>query len=244
MAEEKKGKPPAFQFYVMDFMTDADGLTSTSNGIWIRMLCKLHRAPNRGEITTTVKAWCRKCNCSEDELMQFINENEDEEIANLTLTDGKLTVISRRMLRERKEREQANIRQKRYEEKKRKEETLTDPDENLTPPSSSSSSSSSSNIKTFIVEKEIFDYWNSMENLITHREFTKAFASCLHSQLKTYSKEEITDAIESYDDILGDPEYLLEYKWKIDEFLKRKLEQFVADAKPHDFQPRKAGNKR
>ena len=95
-----------------------------------------------------------------------------------------------------------------------------------------------------LVEKEIFDYWNSQKNLIKHREFTDAFFSCVHSKLKVYTRDEICDAIESYDDILSDPAYLLEYKWKIDEFLKRKLEQFVADAKPHNFQPLKSGGKK
>lgn len=88
-----------------------------------------------------------------------------------------------------------------------------------------------------LVEKEIFDYWNSLENLITHREFTEAFASSIHSKLKNFTKDEICDAIESYDDILGNPDYLLEYKWKIDEFLQRKLEKFINESKPHESWP-------
>lgn len=138
------GKAPAFQFYVLDYMDDADGLTASSNGIWIRMLCKLHRAPRRGEVTARMDAWCRKCNCTLAELDQFIEENAVENVANLTKHDGKLTVVSRRMERERKEREQANKRQREYEARKRQSNPLTDPDENVTSPSSTSYSSTSS----------------------------------------------------------------------------------------------------
>ena len=135
------GKMPATQFYVMDFMSDAAGLTASSCGVWIRCLCYLHRTNPRGEFTTTKQAWARKCSCTVREFEKFLEENTTEHIADIKNADnGMVTVVSRRMVRERNEREKANIRQKRFQEKRKSNAT----DEKLTPPSSSSSSSSSS----------------------------------------------------------------------------------------------------
>lgn len=137
-----KGKAPAFQFYVLDYMDDADGLCAASNGIWIRMLCKLHRAKIRGEVTATFDSWCRKCNCTRDELENFFRENDVEEVADVTVSDEIVTVKSRRMIRERKEREGAAKRQREYMSRRSNDGQVTNNDKNLTTLSSSSSSSS------------------------------------------------------------------------------------------------------
>lgn len=142
MSDKPKGKAPAFQFYVLDFMFDADGLSAASCGIWIRMLCKLHRAKERGEMTATIDAWCRKCNCGKLELENFLRENDVEEVADVTVADGIMTVKSRRMIKERKEREAAARRQRDYMERRKNDGEMINNDKNLTRYSSSSSSSS------------------------------------------------------------------------------------------------------
>ncbi len=149
MADEKnKGKPPAFQFYVMDFMDDASGLTATSAGVWIRCLCKLHRAKKRGQMTATKEAWARKCSCTLQEFANFLEENKTERVATVLHRNGNVTVVSRRMERERKEREDAAKRQREFRERQKTTEKSRGENGNVTAYSSPSPSSSLHNNNT------------------------------------------------------------------------------------------------
>ena len=105
-------KPPAIQFYVRDWTTDCNGLSVAAKGAWIQMLCQLHLATKRGELTKTCPAWARICGCSEVEFEVLLAELFDEEIARVTKCNGRVTVVSRRFERERKEREAAALRQR------------------------------------------------------------------------------------------------------------------------------------
>lgn len=66
-------------------------------------------------------------------------------------------------------------------------------------------------------EKEIFDYWNSL-NIIEHKTF-KFFEKDIRESLKSYSLEEIKNTIQNYSLILKDKKYFYDFKHTLSGFL-------------------------
>lgn len=130
------GKKPYMEFYVNDFMADTRPLSASSTGIWIKVLCDMHWKNSNGHIQATTEAICRMCGCTGEEFETFLDENTVHGIANVTNSHGIVTLVSRRMEREGKEREQARIRKARQ----RGRDEFTDDSGNVTPAPSSSSS--------------------------------------------------------------------------------------------------------
>ncbi|MGR3219193.1 MAG: replication protein, partial [Candidatus Anammoxibacter sp.] len=81
---------------------------------------------------------------------------------------------------------------------------------------------------------QLFDFWNS-HNIITHREIDK-FVPSMKARLKSYTTEEIMNAISNYSEVLKDDKYYFTYKWGLDEFLSRKngLDKFLGANNPFD----------
>lgn len=76
----------------------------------------------------------------------------------------------------------------------------------------------------------IFDYWNSHAIIIHKAQSFKvtSLQTALKTTLKTYSCEEVCQAITNYADILHHPEeYYWSYKWTLEEFLHRGIEKFM-----------------
>ena len=120
-------KAPAIQFYVRDFTADCNGLSVAAKGAWIQIMCQLHLATKRGELTKTHDAWARICGCPPAELEPLLKEFDDEETARVTFCNGRVTVVSRRMERERKEKEAAALRTRRHRAKTACHENVTTP---------------------------------------------------------------------------------------------------------------------
>jgi hypothetical protein len=78
----------------------------------------------------------------------------------------------------------------------------------------------------------IFDFWNEQE-IIVHRSIDK-FKSAINSALKSYSLDEIKEAIINYKEILSSSEYWWNYKWTLKEFLQRGLDKFLTVNKPFE----------
>ncbi|MBA7500795.1 hypothetical protein ES704_03556 [subsurface metagenome] len=69
-------------------------------------------------------------------------------------------------------------------------------------------------------EKEIFDYWNSLD-IISHNNKTfKDFENDIKEALKNYSLEEIKNSIKNYSLILKGEEYYYGHRYTISDFLK------------------------
>lgn len=80
--------------------------------------------------------------------------------------------------------------------------------------------------KNFGEEKEIFDYWNSL-NIFKHKAF-KFFEDEIRETLKNYSLKEIKNTINNYSLILKGEEYFYSHKHTISGFLVPKhFEKFV-----------------
>lgn len=127
-------KPPAMQFYVKDWKADTDGLSPAAKGAWIQICCTLHLATKRGRTTREIVAWARIIGCKPDEVDILVREISDCECADVTFRNSRITVMSRRMDRERKEKEQNALRQAKHRESRKNNEIVT-------PPSASASAS-------------------------------------------------------------------------------------------------------
>lgn len=132
-------------------MQDTRMISLAARGAWMDLLCAMWRSQNRGQVTSTVAGFARLFGCTVEQAEAVIDEITDAQVCNaVTERDGKVTLINRRMDREAKEREGANLRQERYRDRKRREGDASGDaasDTEVTPPSSSSSSSSSSTSK-------------------------------------------------------------------------------------------------
>jgi len=86
--------------------------------------------------------------------------------------------------------------------------------------------------------RETFDYWNSKEFLITHKDisiFTNAFSFKRFKELiDYYNIDEIKKAIDNYNTILSSDKYFFNYKWSIGEFFLRNngIHKFFDSAEP------------
>ena len=120
-------KPPAMQFYVKDWKADTDGLSPAAKGAWIQICCTLHLAKKRGRATRKPAAWARIIGCPVDEVDTLLHEIDDCECADVTFHNDRITVVSRRMERERKEKEDNALRQRRHRGKRLHNEKVTSP---------------------------------------------------------------------------------------------------------------------
>jgi len=134
---EHSGKAPAFQFYPNDWTHDMQEHSLEIRGAWITILCTLWWAATKGEATKQVNQWARILGVNEPECERILEYICSVNIADVTKCNGDVTVVSRRMVREFKARQDNKLRQQRH----RKNTTCN---ADVTPPSSSSSSSSSS----------------------------------------------------------------------------------------------------
>ena len=245
------GKCPAFQFYPSDWMRDLDEHPLEIEGAWIRICCKLWWADERGKMTKTLDQWARILRVSQEDTLRLLDYIQKEKIGdvlplgfcnNLTppnknLTDN-ITVISRRMFREHKNRENNNLRQQRYYEKHKPN---ADNNKTFTVPSSSTSSSSSKDSTTNTKRKDslsvspterIFAAWN-IEKIIIHSQLSSKMKTKINAALKDgHAETEIIQAIKNYSKVLKGPEFFFKYKWSLENFIQRGLPSFVPAATP------------
>jgi len=94
-------------------------------------------------------------------------------------------------------------------------------------------------LKDIVLYQNIFDYWNTKTNVIKHRAFVNPLKDKLIRLINSRIKEEFTeqdicDAINNYDKVLGGPEFFFNYKWNLELFLKQSnaFPNFVNDADP------------
>lgn len=152
------GKNPAYQFYPMDWIRDMSGHPLEIQGAWKRILCFLHYEPERGKAQKTVGEWAGILGVTTRKTMSILTYLYDRQIAdvtfcnaNVTLRNKNVTVVSRRMHKEWKEKQSTKLRVKRH---RMKRECNAD----VTVPSSSSSSSSKYKDKEKAIAESDVDY--------------------------------------------------------------------------------------
>ena len=148
------GKNPAFQFYPNDYIRDLSPHSNEIGGAWTMIFSHLWYAKNKGTSTKTLEQWSKLLGEKRAKTFKIISYLQSNEIAtvepkplqnNLTF---KITITSRRMVRDEKQREYER------EKKKRQRECPQNvppdvPDLSLKcpPPSSDLQSSTSSSLK-------------------------------------------------------------------------------------------------
>jgi hypothetical protein len=146
-----KGKAPAFQFYVRDWLADPQlrQATPTTRGIWIDLLCFLWESPSRGELELTANKLARMTGAMESEIFEFCAEAKELGFCDISVSNHiNITVRNRRMWRDEKERKSNRKRQAEFRERQKNNKTITSP---------SSTSSSSSLQKTTKKTRPVFN---------------------------------------------------------------------------------------
>lgn len=142
-------KPPAFQFYPRDWITDpALSLCSpATRGVWIDLLCAMWFAPERGRLKGTPRSLARLARCTAQEMIRAIKELGLHGAAtvtcnaNVTLCNTDVTLENRRMMRDEKVRVQTRFRVDRHRAKPCNAPSNAE----VTPPSAVSAVSASAN---------------------------------------------------------------------------------------------------
>ena len=98
-----QGKLPAFLLYTGDWMKDPSlsMCSPSTRGIWIDFICAMHELGRSGQVTGTVEQLCRVCRCTAAEMRSALIELKNTRTADISERDGRITVTSRRLLRER-----------------------------------------------------------------------------------------------------------------------------------------------
>lgn len=132
------GKAPAFQWYPNDYIRDTRILSLLSRGAWADMLNFMWYSVDRGTLTGTPEQLARMLSCSIPEINTVLDELNVTKVADVTKSNGIVTVLNRRMVRDEKERKSTRLRVKKF----RNGQCNDSSNESVTPPSSTSSSSS------------------------------------------------------------------------------------------------------
>ncbi len=123
-------KLPWIKFFPNEYLRDTRPLSLAAKGAWMDILCALHSAQNRGEMTLPVLGWARVIGASVDQTVAVLDELSDMQVCdrvtdgNADVTDGNkmVTLRNRRMVTERNGKENTRKRVERYRDRKRAEE--------------------------------------------------------------------------------------------------------------------------
>lgn len=137
-----KTKLPAFMFYTGDWVKDPNlsMCSPASRGIWADVICAMHDSDRSGRLTGTAEQLSRVCRSTLAEMQSAITELDATGTATVTIRNGVVTLVCRRMEREYKLRQQDKKRQDRH----RGKPDVTPVSRSCHKPLSSSSSISSS----------------------------------------------------------------------------------------------------
>lgn len=104
-------KLPFMPFFPSDYLRDTRCLSLAARGVWMDLLCTLWHAPKRGQRTLTIAGWAGEVGKSIEEVQPLLDELMTMEIGEISIEkDGKITVISRRMVRDERARKEARKR--------------------------------------------------------------------------------------------------------------------------------------
>ena len=130
-------KPPAFMFYVKDWLTDeaVARLDVATRGFWIDCLCWMWLSQERGVLRdVSMPELSTFCRCDETQAAFHVTELKRCKVADVTECNGHVTLVNRRMVRDATSSASSTSRVRAF--RKRKNETVMkrDGNENETPP--------------------------------------------------------------------------------------------------------------
>ena len=136
-----KGKAPAFQFYVKDWLSSPDlrMCSCSTKGIWIDLLCYMWESRDRGEVEGMFPQFLKLTGSSEGELNVFFKEADLYGFCDVvTDSNGSITITNRRMSREEKSKKSNRMRQQKHRDNAK---VTPDSNKKVTAPSSLASPS-------------------------------------------------------------------------------------------------------
>ena len=176
-----KGKAPAFQFYVKDWLSSPDlrMCSCSTKGIWIDLLCYMWEARDRGEVEGTEPLFIKLTGASPLEFKLFYDEAKLYGFCDIvTGSNGSITIVNRRMSREEKAKKSNRMRQQKHRDNAKVTPTCN---KEITPPSStaSPSASPSTKIKRFVPPTilQIKDYCIERKNKVDAEKFFDFYES-------------------------------------------------------------------
>lgn len=107
-------KLPFFQFYPLDWIRDTRCLPPEIRGVWIDILAIAWNEPKRGIYNRDQESLVRELGIKTEQVGMILDALKLVADVNLTEHNGRITVVSRRMVREEKEREINRKRQHRF----------------------------------------------------------------------------------------------------------------------------------
>ena len=124
------------QFYPADWRKDPQlqMCRMSTQGIWMNLLCLMWEAEIEGEIAGTKEELRRAIGCDEKEFEGFFEDIEKHKFGDVTICNGNVTLICRRMKKAFLARESGKVRVRKHRQ--------SYSNKNVARPSSSSSSSS------------------------------------------------------------------------------------------------------
>lgn len=110
------GKNPSAPFYWNDYYRDTRPLSRAVRGDWMDILCQLHFSLSRGALTLSLDAWGQVVGIPGDqfETSTLLELRQARVCKIVTHSDGRVTLQSRRMMREEKDRKNNALRQQRF----------------------------------------------------------------------------------------------------------------------------------
>lgn len=113
-------KLPAMPFYPGDWFKDraVAMCRPATRGIWVDLLLSMWTDDRSGIVVGTVAQLASLARCSVEEMGAAIDDLSDTKTATVTVRDGKVTVINRRMRREYETRKNAAKRQRKARERR------------------------------------------------------------------------------------------------------------------------------
>jgi hypothetical protein len=99
-------KLPAIQFYTGDWLKDPELslCSSSTRGVWMDLLCRMHESGRSGIVTGTVEQLCRLCRATPAEITLALDELNQSRAAIVSERNKVFTIINRRMKEESEER--------------------------------------------------------------------------------------------------------------------------------------------
>ena len=115
------------KFEIDRWRADLDEHPLEIEGAWIRICCRLWAAPQRGSLTLSTERWATILRYDETNANRVIDYLLNEKIASGKREhNGYVTLVSRRMIKEEKEREFNRLRQQTYRDNKKRNKNVTD----------------------------------------------------------------------------------------------------------------------
>lgn len=107
-------KLPFMKFFPKDWLFDTRILTHYEKSVLIDLICFMWDQPERGVLIGRPEDLGRMVGMEWGEMEVAINGLKNKKVINVTEDNGEVTLVSRRIIREEKERESNNIRQSRF----------------------------------------------------------------------------------------------------------------------------------